>query len=512
MNQSLKQTCFDIWNTKDIRRGLQSSFQPLFIRYIGIENNQEYNDILKTFDSKIKENPEISIFFENEIPFPQNFELMNAVSESLKTMDINHFKNDDIVIFNDSALNQIFIDSLNYVLNIAYQKENFINISTKNSFITKLVLWTYEHTKNIDFTQNKNPKCIYFGSISNHAVYFLLLLYHMTFDVIYINPLKDELFNELDIDHLSTLCKFAMITPIDTWKSRIQNAKILTYDESFLYQMQNQIDTQLYGNGVYKPWQLRGYNTISISKQSTIIDLENNINEPAKVRDGFIVNEKVNIPCFFMKIDGVYQNFAEYKKLIEKCSQSPLVKTYYSQFSFINHWEQSNMYQIAFTQLSDGTFNIEELKKLSFYHYQNYKPEIQDFLLNKMNETISNHLFKNVFSKEDLLKYIMDLLNLNEDFIRLVDNFDFANEIPKIIIFLEKESVLSSENLFILGYLHQIGFDIIIFDPSGMTNTENVLDASLISNIRLDYMKYDLMFEEVKKKEKKGFFDRFLKG
>ena len=106
----------------------------------------------------------------------------------------------------------------------------------------------------------------------------------------------------------------------------------------------------------------------------------------------------------------------------------------------------------------------------------------------------------------------MDLLNLNEDFIRLVDNFDFANEIPKIIIFLEKESVLSSENLFILGYLHQIGFDIIIFDPSGMTNTENVLDASLISNIRLDYMKYDLMFEEVKKKEKKGFFDRFLKG
>ena len=34
----------------------------------------------------------------------------------------------------------------------------------------------------------------------------------------------------------------------------------------------------------------------------------------------------------------------------------------------------------------------------------------------------------------------------------------------------------------------------------------------MISNIRLDIMKYDETFDETKKKQKKGFFDKFLKG
>ena len=50
MKESLKQTCFDIWNSNDIRKGVHTTFKPLFTRYIGIENNNEYNDILKTFE------------------------------------------------------------------------------------------------------------------------------------------------------------------------------------------------------------------------------------------------------------------------------------------------------------------------------------------------------------------------------------------------------------------------------------------------------------------------------
>ena len=113
MKESLKQTCFDIWNSNDIRKGVHTTFKPLFTRYIGIENNNEYNDILKTFEKKVEENSDISIFFKDEISFPQNFQLMTAVSKNLKTMNVHQFKDDDIVIFNDNKINHIFIESLN---------------------------------------------------------------------------------------------------------------------------------------------------------------------------------------------------------------------------------------------------------------------------------------------------------------------------------------------------------------------------------------------------------------
>ena len=64
----------------------------------------------------------------------------------------------------------------------------------------------------------------------------------------------------------------------------------------------------------------------------------------------------------------------------------------------------------------------------------------------------------------------------------------------------------------LLAFFHQIGMDIILFDPSGMTNTDNIIETNMISNIRLDFMKYDMIFEETKKKQKKGFWNKFLKG
>ena len=505
--QSLKQTCFDIWNSKEIRRGVQSSFHSLFIRYIGIENNQEYNDILKTFDTKIEENKDISILFTNEIPFPQNFQLLTDVSNGLQTIDVLNLKDDDIILFQNNTLNNIFIESLSYIINLAISNEHFINESTRNSFITKLVLWTYEYTKNIKFDTDKNPKCIYYGNITRHEVYFLLLLYHMTFDVIYINSLKDEYFNEIDVDKLSTLQSYSLIQPLETWQSRIDNGKVIDYNESFLYQMQNQIDTELYGNGVYKPWQLRAYSTIPITKQCTIIDLENNINEPAKVRDGFKVDSVVHIPCLFMKIDGIYQEQTTYNQLISKCISSNLVEII-TKFDFIESYQETDKYQLSFSQLNDGTFQLDELKKLSFYKYNIYKTEVQDLILNKINETI---LTLNL-TKEDKFTYVIQLLNLNPKFIRLIDNFDFPNEIPKVIVFLERETVLTKDIMYILLFLHQIGIDIIIFDPSGLTNIDIVINKNMISNIRLDYMKYDMTFEETKKKQKKSFFEKLWKG
>ena len=286
--QTLKQTCFDLWKTNEERKGILP-FKPIFIRYIGVEND-EYEHILKTIDSQIKRNSEITLFFDGNIPTD------SAVSQDVE--------------FSDFLLNHMFSESIEYVLSIATKIDNY---STFEVALLKesLCKWTNQYVKTIDFNTNRNPKCIYYGNIAKEECYFLMLLYRMTFDVVYINPFEDCILKDIDENSLSECNIAEKRIPIDTWQTKIKDSDVISCDESYLYQMQEKIGTQLYGNGIYKPWQFKNYPIAPIEKLYTLMDIENNINEPAKIREGFYVDTVVHIPCFFAKIDGVYQNLIE---------------------------------------------------------------------------------------------------------------------------------------------------------------------------------------------------------
>lgn len=63
MTISLKNNLFELWKTNYLRRGIQSEFKPSFIRYIGVEKQEEYNSVLKTLVSKSEEDKEYTIPF-----------------------------------------------------------------------------------------------------------------------------------------------------------------------------------------------------------------------------------------------------------------------------------------------------------------------------------------------------------------------------------------------------------------------------------------------------------------
>ena len=170
------------------------------------------------------------------------------------------------------------------------------------------------------------------------------------------------------------------------------------------------------------------------------------------------------------------------------------------------------MYSLMFCQLSDGTFDIDEIKKLSIYKFSKYSEEIQNFLLKKFNETITNkELYNKNLNKEDILKFLVLVLGLNDSIIRLIDNFDFTGFVPKIVIYLENENTLPESMQMILGYFHTIGIDIIIFNPSGLFNINNVINESIVNEFRLDIMKYDSKYKELINM-KQGIFSRFLRN
>ena len=487
--------------------------KPYFYRFIGVDDSNEYDSILKTIQSKCQEEQDKCIIFDGSIPLSGEMELIQYIFNELSKMNIFNMESQDITIFEDHNLNLKFLRALDYVIPIAVAKENFFNDNVRNNFITKLIVWVYTYAKDIVYDDNITPKCVYYGNIERHEIYFLMLLYKMDFDVIYINPLKEELWDEIEDKGISQCVKSMGILGIETLEEKASRGKIIENFETITKQIQRDVEEQLFAEtGMYKPWQFRKGYTSSVRLDTIVEDIFIYWNEPCKLRSGFKVEgTNVRVPCFFFKIDGQYNDEFKYQKLVKYCASSPNTRVFNTGNISRDANVSQDMYQLMFCELSDGTFDIEELKKVPMYRFSKYSDDIQNFILKKFNETItSKDLFVNTFNKEEILRFLVLILNLNEDIVRMIDNFDFTGQIPKIVIYLNDEEGIYESMQLLLGYLHTIGFDIVIFNPSGLFNINNVIKESAINSFRLEAMNYNSKFDKLMNL-KEGFFSRILK-
>ncbi|MDZ5253572.1 YceG family protein [Clostridium sp. LIBA-8841] len=517
MHTDLGQIVFGMFKDRVSRASKNGEFKPCFYRFIGVFNRDNYDNILKTLQVKCEENKDISIIFDGKIPLSGEMELIQYILNELNRMDVQNLKNEEINIFNNREVNSVFLRALDYVVSIALSKESFFNDNLRNNFITKLIVWSYTYLREIDFYGEVNPKCVYYGNIEKHEIYFLILLHLMSFDVLYINPLKEEYFNELDRDKLSQEILSKSILPVESFKERAARGKVIEDNETITKKIQREVEEELFSNtGMFKPWQFRDGNTEVILLDTILEDIYIYWNEPSKLRHNFGVKGKtVRVPCIFMKIDGEYEDTYEYVKLLKHCKNSPNTL-------FFNTGEISgdgtvteDMYQLMFYQLSDGTFDIEKIKELPVYSFGKYSEEVQNLLLSKFNETLlDKDLFVKNFDRERSLKLLVLILSLSKDIIRLVDSFDFTSNIPKIVIALNGEEEISEDVTMLLGYLHKVGFDIVIFNPSGLFNINNVIKTGKVNVIRLNRMNYNLNFRKLLsykgKETKKSLFSKLL--
>lgn len=468
-------------------------FEPCFYRVIGVEDSHNYNNILKTLNDRIEEYKDITLLFENSIPMLGEMELIQYIYNELNTMDITNMQAQDIVLFDDENINRIFLESLDYIIPLSIKNENFFNENIRNNFITKLIVWTYSFVKNINFNSDFNPKCIYYGQISRHEIYFLIMLHLMDFDVVYINPLKEEFFEEIDTDKLSELKMSMNIEPLETFKDRAAKGNTIDNVETITKQIERDINETLFADtGIYKPWQYRSGYTKRILLDTILEDIYIYWNEPAKLRTGFRVeNNVVSVPCFFYKIDGQLINDFEFQRLVKFCTESKNTLFFNDgRISSMNE-ESDDMYSLMFCQLSDGTFDIEEVKKTSIYRFGKYSNEVQNLILNKFNEIIvKKDIFNINLDKEKILRFFALVLSMDEQIIRIIDNFDFTGNVPKLVVYLNNEDEICELMTMLLGYLNNIGIDIVIFNPSGLFNINNIIKNTIVKVMRLEQMNY----------------------
>lgn len=519
MAAGFKNTCFNIWKPNTDRRGIRTEFRPVFQRFIGVENAGEYNNILKTYADRFENHKSLAVYFDGEIPMEPVFELINAVKSELPGMDITRLSTQDITIFEDAGFNSLFLGALEYSVNLALSVESFANDSQKHNFIMKMILWAFQHLANIKPDINQTPKCLYYGNISRHEIYFLIMLSKMGFDVIYINPLKEEYWNEIDRDQLSAKTSYSQILQVESLHAKISGAQVIEQNESVTLQFERQMEEELFtGTGVFRPWQFRDGTTKSMFISSTLIDISHNWNEPARVRAGFSVNGKtVTVPYFFHIIDGEYRDKNEYAELFHTVTKSGNTLVLINGTTLpdgsslkIDLPSEESQFQIQFCYLSDGSLDPEKVKELEFYRYGRYKPEVQDFILKKINETITDEsLFARKLSKSGKIRMIALLLSMDERIIRLIDSFDYVEQVPKIVIFVENDNQVPDQVIEILGFMSKIGTDIVILNPSGIFSPDSVINRDRYNANRLEEMNYTRTYSSVGFK-KKGFFGKIF--
>ena len=148
MSIDLLQLSHSMFRKKYERKSLGTTFTPYFYRVIGVEDEGNYNNILRTLKEKCDEYKEQTIIFDGSIPLSGEMELINYIFNELGRMNINKLSNEEITIFNDGNINNCFLKALEYVVDLAIEKENFFNDNIRNNFITKIIVWTYTWPRN----------------------------------------------------------------------------------------------------------------------------------------------------------------------------------------------------------------------------------------------------------------------------------------------------------------------------------------------------------------------------
>ena len=454
-------------------------------------------------------------------------------------MRLGNYAHEDINLTSSEVTNAKIREALDKVLALAISKEHFSNETIRNNFIAKLMIWCNEYIEGIDFMQDTPPKCLFYGPIKRHEVYFLMILSSLGMDVIYFNPTNDPTLSSIDEEGLCQKITLGPITSsLTPYEERISKGVVVEKVTTYARKATNELEQTLYqDSGIYKPWQFSSGTTRPIILDSVIEDTLTYWDEPANLRPGFKTEGKVvYTPVFFTKISGVYRDINEYYELVQKLRQAKkcvfyqtphLTNVGFGQTRTIQYhnmpiqnngqnlsnFNQQDLYSLAYCLNPDQTIKRDAVKQHVLYKRMlTLRADLQEFILSKLEETFSNEnlsFFQFNITDKERVRLMAALFTIDEAILNLIDSYDFTSDIPKLVLYVNSREAFNQDDAMLLGLLRAIGIDIILLSPNGANNIELVISDKFINPIKLDEFVYDL---PLKTPGKKGsFFSKFFR-
>lgn len=551
--KSLKEQCYFLRKNNSERKDyFKDEFKAQFIRYIGIF--EDYESSIKTLKILSIEEKNKWLFFENEIALDQDIDFFEEIRKKVEEIyGMNISNKFDIKIFGDTVVNEVFLSSLDYISEILDFEED-LKPYEKYETLATIICLSRQYLLRKKFDYVSNIKCIYFGKIDRISVYFLILLYRMMCDIIYICPSDkyEEVFKKYDYDMLSKVVKSdKLVDNIEKYNLQYISKKgieLRKIKSTASYVQESVYDNLFKNKELYYTNQFIDYEVAPLLFEGVIPDFYNTFVNDIRFREGFKVNEEtktVFFSHFFTEVQGVQKDYEEYVKLVRHLLKAKntifFIEKEYDKVLLDENIKESkrngeiflekNIFMIndeiitrrmfyfselAFTVNKDGTYNLEDIKKVSFYNLRNLKEKTVNYIFKVFNEVISTPL---VFFNKDLsflekTKLLFLMLLVNPLVYKLLERFDYTNSAPKIVIYLDNQDELKENMCQVLTILSMLGIDIIILSPNGKSGLDKYINQNAYTTLLLDEFKdidlTDILNTEIKE-EKEGFFSMILK-
>lgn len=351
-----------------------------------------------------------------------------------------------------------------------------------------LVAWMKRYQKDL-FQNWQAPEVgvfLLFGACSgDNEALFLRLLAKLPVDVLVLLPdlnapcvLKDPALLDLHKEHSLPMTDF----PVEPSQMRVRTAA---------YQAEREMDSILYQNtGLYRARQHQKAEAVTLQTMYEEISLL--WDQELKYRPGFAAEgDTVTIPVLLEKICGIKDGpilpyWLEIKKLVTP--ETTLV----TKLPWQTGLEANPMKPYATQFLRQGRLQREKIKQHKDYPYGILRPEIQDYLLDKLQVLLDEKLIAGTYQNGTEYTIVSTILGLPKDLLRRIQNFDFTKKNPKLIIISTTEETLSLEDSILVAFLNLVGFDILFFVPTGYQSIEKYFQKPFANEHQLGPYRYDL--------------------
>lgn len=351
-----------------------------------------------------------------------------------------------------------------------------------------LVAWMKRYQKDL-FQNWQAPEVgvfLLFGACSgDNEALFLRLLAKLPVDVLVLLPdlnapcvLKDPALLDLHKEHSLPMTDF----PVEPSQMRVRTAA---------YQAEREMDSILYQNtGLYRARQHQKAEAVTLQTMYEEIGLL--WDQELKYRPGFAAEgDTVTVPVLLEKICGIKDGpilpyWLDIKKLVTP--ETTLV----TKLPWQTGLEANPMKPYATQFLRQGRLQREKIKQHKDYPYGILRPEIQDYLLDKLQVLLDEKLIAGTYQNGTEYTIVSTILGLPKDLLRRIQNFDFTKKNPKLIIISTTEETLSLEDSILVAFLNLVGFDILFFVPTGYQSIEKYFQKPFANEHQLGPYCYDL--------------------
>lgn len=448
----------------------QTKVYNLFGGYFGIDDPETYLRRLYKWKQSVSDSGKHLLLLEEKLSNP-------TVEETKNIQRSDTQKKEDLILHLAAAVQPAQEKSLNRMAQSAFIK---VMSGLEETALPRIfnqgviqVCWLNRYLKTVfqKWEPDKPPAVCYYGVCNDKEALFLTILSYMPLDVLVISSdmaavavlQKADKANRMlcqSMENSTAVMPFPKTEP----KVRIATAA---------YAAERELDTVLYSDtGLFRNKQFTRSNPVTL--KTTYDEIGILWKEEAKYRTGFETgNNQVTVPNIFARVCGVMdENTVNYFNTVAGMITDKTVLI--TKIPFITPQAPNRIRSSVHKFFANGSILPDVIKRHRDYPYDHLSESIQDYILDKLQQMIDLNWIK---ADAQGVEYavLSTVLNLDTTTLRLIQQFDFTREIPKVVVVDVDESTMSLEDNIYLLFLNLIGFDIVVFTPTGYRNIDKYI-------------------------------------